>query len=61
MEKDDSSEHPHNIADAYHRISHAERKILYDIHPQNRPQSIADATADELPVNQQRLEIIPRP
>ena len=42
-----------------HRISHAERKVLDDIHPQNGACRKAESTTDELPVGEQPVEILP--
>ena len=59
MEEDDGCKHTHHVTQAHHRIGHAERKVLDDIHPQDGTCSVAEATADKLPIGEKPHEILP--
>ncbi len=50
------SEHAEDIAQAYHRVCHAEREFLENIHPQHRATDIAKTTAEEPPVDEKMTE-----
>ncbi len=55
------SEHAEDIAQAYHRVCHAEREFLENIHPQHRATDIAKTTAEEPPVDEKMTEEPPGP
>ena len=56
MEYEYGGEHAEDVAQADHRVGHAERIFLEDIHPQHRPAGVADAATEEPPVDKKAPE-----
>lgn len=61
MENEYGREHSEHVAQADHRISHAERESLEDVHPQNRATCVAKTAAKEPPIDKQTSEERPCP
>ena len=59
MKENDGGKHAHHIAQTDHRIGHAERKVLDDIHPQDGASRKTESTAYKLLVGEQPAEILP--
>ena len=59
MKEDHRRKHSHHITQTDHRIRHAEREVLDDIHPKDGADGKKDSTADKLPVDEQPTEISP--
>ena len=44
VEKYHSRKHAHDVSETDHRVSHAEREVLDDVHPKDRGGSVAYTT-----------------
>ena len=61
VEEYDCRKHTEHITHTYHRVGHTEREMLDDVHPQHGTDAVTDATANELPVEKQSVEVVESP